>query len=74
MVSESVVVINAIGWRGMYGLIAVYGLFTGCLILIFVKEPMRGRFEIKKVEEEPEELEESDEVQLDLIGESMDRP
>ena len=64
-VSESVTIINIIGWRGIYICIAIYGLFTASCILFCVKEPQRGRFEIKKEEKIEIEEEEEDEIVLE---------
>jgi MFS family permease len=42
------ILVDSVGWRFTYGICASYGLFVFVLIVFFVKEPERGRFEPKK--------------------------
>ena len=46
----TVIIIEAVGWREAYGIVAIFGITVGVALLVFVKEPERGRFEIKKAE------------------------
>ena len=42
--------IGSLGWRGTYGVCGIYGLCSVCFLILFVKEPQRGRYEAKKEE------------------------
>ena len=50
------VMISAVGWRWAYAITGFVGVFFGILVLILVKDPIRGRFEprvnIAKTQEE----------------------
>ena len=37
-----VILINKLGWRGMYKIIGCAGMLAGLLAIIFIKEPERG--------------------------------
>lgn len=43
--SISTIMIATLGWRETYGLVGIYGVCAGILVLIFIKEPMRGSFD-----------------------------
>jgi MFS family permease len=49
--SLSTVMIGKIGWRDTYGVVGIYGVISGLLVLIFIEEPMRGRFDPQQVYE-----------------------
>lgn len=56
--SVSTVMVGGLGWRQTYAIVGIYGLIAGCLVLFFVAEPERGRFDPKKEEiKEDEQLE-----------------
>lgn len=40
-----IVMISAVGWRWAYAITGFVGIFIGFLVLIIVKDPIRGRFE-----------------------------
>lgn len=42
--------VGSMGWRATYGICGIYGLFAICIIILFVSEPERGRYEAKKEE------------------------
>ena len=63
--SMIIIMISTLGWRWAYAITGFVGIFIGLLVLVFVKDPIRGRFEprvdIAKVEEDLiEEAEEED--------------
>ena len=39
------IMISAVGWRWAYAITGLVGIFIGFLVLIVVKDPIRGRFE-----------------------------
>jgi predicted MFS family arabinose efflux permease len=43
----SVIFVGAMGWRGTYCLVGVYGLLVAASIFIALKEPERSRFDVK---------------------------
>ena len=43
--SLSILMIGSVGWRESYGILAVYGVICGLLVIFVVKEPVRGRFD-----------------------------
>ena len=43
--SLSILLIETVGWRGDYELTGAFGLMAGLAMLIFVKEPERGRYD-----------------------------
>ncbi len=43
--SMIIVMIGAVGWRWAYAITGFVGIFIGLLVLIIVKDPIRGRFE-----------------------------
>ena len=57
-----IVMISTVGWRWTYAITGFIGIFIGILVLILIKDPIRGRFEprvdvakTQSVEEEKEE-------------------
>ena len=46
LASITVLIIGWIGWRGAYLVVATFGILAGVMSFIFIKEPIRGRFEI----------------------------
>lgn len=48
LASISVLLIGWLGWRGAYIFVSGYGILAGLFSFILIKEPKRGRFEIKK--------------------------
>ena len=54
--SVSTVMVSAIGWRQTYFIVGIYGIMAGACVLFLVREPMRGRFDPKKFEENEEEV------------------
>ena len=54
--SMIIVMIGAVGWRWAYAITGFVGIFIGLLVLIIVKDPIRGRFEprvdVAQVEDE----------------------
>ena len=40
-----IVMIGALGWRWTYAITGMVGISIGFLVLILVKDPIRGRFE-----------------------------
>jgi MFS family permease len=50
--SVSTIMVVAFGWRITYLIVGIYGVIAGILVLTFITEPMRGRFDPAKVEEE----------------------
>jgi predicted MFS family arabinose efflux permease len=51
--SLSVILIGIVGWRESYAIIGGFGTTAGLLLLITMREPRRGRFEIKNINLEP---------------------
>lgn len=51
--SVSTVMVGALGWRMTYFVVACYGVLAGLLVLTLIREPERGRFDPKKIIEEP---------------------
>lgn len=53
------ILIEYLGWRWAYAISGFFGILVGLLVLIIVKDPIRGRFEprvnIDKIEEESNE-------------------
>ena len=49
--SVSTIMVGGLGWRLTYIIVGSYGILAGLLVLAFVQEPPRGRFDPKKVEE-----------------------
>lgn len=45
--SLTVLIISSIGWRGAYVLVATLGILAGVLSFFVIKEPKKGRFEVK---------------------------
>lgn len=45
MSSLSIMFIKEYGWRWTYNIIGIIGISCGFLVLIFVKEPKRGKYE-----------------------------
>ena len=43
--SMIILMISNLGWRWAYAITGFVGIFIGILVLIFVKDPIRGRFE-----------------------------
>jgi MFS family permease len=43
--SVSTIMIGSLGWRQTYGIVGAYGVCAGFLVLVFIKEPMRGCFD-----------------------------
>lgn len=54
--SMIIIMISILGWRWTYAITGFTGIFIGILVLLFVKDPIRGRFEprvdVAKVEQE----------------------
>jgi predicted MFS family arabinose efflux permease len=48
LASISTLIINSVGWRRTYFLVGALGVLFGVLVLLFVKDPERGRFDPKK--------------------------
>ena len=48
LASTTVLIISLIGWRGAYIFVASFGILAGFSSFLFIKEPIRGRFEIQK--------------------------
>ena len=67
----SIIIILAIGWRATYGLVGCFGIFVALIGIFVIREPERGVFEPKKMEEEEDERE-KDESALDAKG--ADKP
>ena len=42
------ILVGSLGWRYTYGVCGTYGLCVALIVLLFVQEPERGRFEPKK--------------------------
>lgn len=49
--SVSTTMVSAIGWRQTYLIVGIYGIVAGACVLFLVKEPMRGRYDPKKFDE-----------------------
>lgn len=51
--------VGKMGWRMTYGICGIYGFFAACMIVLFLEEPERGRYDAKKetIKEEIEEEE-----------------
>lgn len=45
----SVLLLEYVGWRWTFAATASFGFFVGLMILIFIKEPPRGRYDVKKI-------------------------
>ena len=45
--SLTIIFISGLGWRWTYGLIGLIGIGFGVVGIIFVMEPVRGRYNIK---------------------------
>jgi MFS family permease len=45
--SLTIIFITGLGWRWTYGLVGLIGIGSGVLGIIFVMEPIRGRYNIK---------------------------
>ena len=43
--SMIIIMISQLGWRWTYAITGFTGIFIGFLVLLFVKDPIRGRFE-----------------------------
>ena len=41
----TIIIIKLVGWRWTYFITGVFGIFIGILCLIFIPDPIRGRFE-----------------------------
>jgi len=50
LASITTIIIGSIGWRKTYFLIGCVGIILGIVALIFIKDPIRGRFDPKKAE------------------------
>jgi MFS family permease len=53
--SINIIMISRLGWRWAYAITGMIGIAIGLLVLLIVKDPIRGRFEprvAKKVEDE----------------------
>ena len=55
--SLSIILIEAIGWRWTYIIVGFFGVLVGVLGIIIVREPGRGVFDPKKIEENEREEE-----------------
>lgn len=44
------ILVGSIGWRFTYGVCGTYGCIAVLCVLLFVKEPVRGRYEPKREE------------------------
>jgi len=44
------IMITSLGWRGTFEIIGLIGIGSGIIGLIFIMEPKRGKFDVKKVE------------------------
>ena len=50
-----VIMITYLGWRLAYGITGLIGVVIGIACFIFIKDPIRGRFEPRVVKNEKEE-------------------
>jgi len=47
--------ISALGWRWSLAIIGIIGVFAGAMGFIFIQEPPRGNFDVKKPEAETQQ-------------------
>lgn len=47
--SLSVLLIGAVGWRGAFAILAIYGIISGVCVFFVIKEPKRGRYDVPVV-------------------------
>lgn len=47
--SVSTVMVGNLGWSLTYLIVGIYGCFAAMLVLIFIQEPPRGRYDVAKV-------------------------
>ena len=50
LASITTIFIGSFGWRLTYFCIGCFGITVGLIALIFIREPVRGRFDPKKIE------------------------
>ena len=57
-----IVLISSVGWRWAYAITGFIGIFIGLLVLLLVKDPIRGRFEprVNNAQKESEVIDEVD--------------
>jgi MFS family permease len=65
LASITTIMIGWLGWRDTYFIVGCFGIVFGIIAMIFVKDPVRGRFDPKKVEEIKVLVTDEDEEQLD---------
>jgi MFS family permease len=53
LASITTIMIGILGWRKTYFYIGCIGIIFAILALIFIQDPQRGRFDVKKVEPTP---------------------
>lgn len=67
--SVSTIMVASIGWRETYLIVGIYGIVAGILVITFVQEPVRGRYDPRKVDEEikeeVEQIKNSDSFRMD---------
>lgn len=76
LASVTTIMIGAIGWRKTYFLVGCLGILFAIIALIFIRDPVRGRFDPKKPEPLaiiPEEEDETEEEEL-LLKAPAPRP
>ena len=52
-----VIMITYLGWRLAYAVTGLIGVLIGIMCLIFIKDPIRGRYEPRVAKREEEEVE-----------------
>ena len=55
MQSLTIILIEAVGWRLSFQIVGLFGVLTSVILLVFVREPGRGVFDPKKIEEKDEQ-------------------
>ncbi len=58
LASAGTALVNSVGWRWMFYIIAIIGYVSGVALLLLVREPKRGKFEIRNqdAEDEPKKV------------------
>lgn len=46
--SLTIIIITSVGWRWSFAIIGYIGMFAGIICLIFVREPIRGTYDLQK--------------------------
>lgn len=44
MSSLNIILIDFLGWQKTFYVIAIFGISAGILVIIFVREPIRGQY------------------------------